>query len=265
MEFNKKKVYWIGAVIILTVLGYAALILIKTWPIDVWSVDKAGVFGDSFGVITCLFTALAFLGVVISLETQRSYSRQQQINTEKQDFENNFFQMLSHLNELTKDIDFALKENRLVTIFYGRSAIDELTNIFKNYYRLEEFSSNSLVARDEKEIIESCYNDFWREFGDKLGHYFRWLYNTYSYVNSKDNIDRFFYAKLISAQLSNQELFLIYYNSMFSRGKKFESLIKEYNIMSNLEKRELISPSHSEIIEGVIFWDDLEKLRTQKG
>ena len=57
--------------IILIVSGYAMLIIYLTWPISEISINKAGVFGDSFGIITSLFSGLAFAGLIITILLQK--------------------------------------------------------------------------------------------------------------------------------------------------------------------------------------------------
>lgn len=56
---------------LLVVIGYAVFLLCITSPISVLSIEKAGQFGDSFGVITCLFSGLAFSGVLVTVYLQR--------------------------------------------------------------------------------------------------------------------------------------------------------------------------------------------------
>ena len=55
----------------LLIAGYVFAIIFITWPIQELSVDKAGVFGDSFGVLNALFSGLAFAGVIITMLLQK--------------------------------------------------------------------------------------------------------------------------------------------------------------------------------------------------
>lgn len=56
---------------LLLVSGYALFLLCVTAPVSAISIEKAGQFGDSFGIVTCLFSGLAFSGVLITLYLQR--------------------------------------------------------------------------------------------------------------------------------------------------------------------------------------------------
>jgi hypothetical protein len=59
------------------VIGYALLLLFIMWPIGEFSVSNAGVFGDSFGILTSLFSGLAFSGMIITILLQRDELRLQ--------------------------------------------------------------------------------------------------------------------------------------------------------------------------------------------
>ena len=50
---------------------YAGALIYFTWPVSEFSIDKSGVFGDSFGLLTSLFSGLAFSGLIITILMQR--------------------------------------------------------------------------------------------------------------------------------------------------------------------------------------------------
>lgn len=248
-HFKRRDSIYLYISLILVVIGYAAAILFKTRPIDVYSMEKAGLFGDSFGVITCFFTALGFIGLLINLKEQRTYNN-------RQVFETNFFQMLSHLNEITKDVGYTKTHmTDPDSIYYGREAVFHLANIFKNYYGYNLFRSQGNYDKDRLENVIINFESFWDDHGGKLSHYFRWLYNILNFIESKDDIDKDFYVKLIFAQLSNQELFLIFYSALTPRGFNFQKFIIKYQMMSNFESSELLDESHSKFMSEANFWN----------
>jgi len=55
----------------LLVLIYAGVLLYLTWPVSELSISKSGVFGDSFGALTSLFSGLASAGMIVTLLMQR--------------------------------------------------------------------------------------------------------------------------------------------------------------------------------------------------
>ena len=55
---------------ILSVFGYALFLLCIAVPLDLFSMEKAGQFGDSFGAITCFFSGLAVAGALLTIRQQ---------------------------------------------------------------------------------------------------------------------------------------------------------------------------------------------------
>lgn len=237
-------------ILILIVILYAIFVLYKTRPIDVYSMERAGMFGDSFGVITCLFTALGFVGLLINLREQSS-------NNKRQVFENHFFQMLNHLNEITKDINVSeynpilMRDEETV----GRATFKTMNDALKVKYKFKKKELSEDLSN--RGYLSSQYERFWDEYGRHLGHYFRWLYHLMGFVDKSEYNDKDFYIKLICAQLSNQELVLLFYNSSFVRGDTFKPLLIKYQIMSNTEKEDLANSSHSLLIPELKFWNKL--------
>ncbi len=69
------------------------------------SLDRKGLFGDSFGAINTLFAGLAFAGVILALKYQRDELgiqrrelKEQRLAMQKETFERTFFQLLETLN-----------------------------------------------------------------------------------------------------------------------------------------------------------------------
>ncbi|MBW1641891.1 MAG: hypothetical protein JRJ76_03540 [Deltaproteobacteria bacterium] len=72
MEKNLSKKYIrygviAGVIIIAIIISYALLVIyLSYWPFPVHSLNNVGVFGNSFGVISALFTGLAFAGLIFT-------------------------------------------------------------------------------------------------------------------------------------------------------------------------------------------------------
>jgi len=68
---HKNILIFIIILVLVIFFGYTGIILYTTWPISEFSINKAGGFGDSFGIITALFSGLAFMGVLYTITLQR--------------------------------------------------------------------------------------------------------------------------------------------------------------------------------------------------
>jgi len=224
-----------------TVIIYACFIIYMTWPISTYSIDKAGVFGDSFGILTSVFSGLAFAGViwtVLSQLEELSITRDQLKN---QGIENAFFQMLRLHNEMLNEIDLSDKSAQGIIVTTGRDVI----SVFRDRLRTR-FHKINASERDlsEKEKAEKAYDNFWQQHQSELAHYFRFLFNLFRFVYESESDKKDLYAKLVRAQLSNQELALLFYNCLSPQGANFMKYAEEYALFDNLVSKDLIIPDH---------------------
>ncbi|WP_410522614.1 putative phage abortive infection protein [Pedobacter ginsengisoli] len=80
-----------------------------------------------------------------------------------------------------------------------------------------------------------------------MNHYFRQLYHIFKYVHLSPLITddrRSFYTSLIRAQLSQNELYAIVYNSLIPGygSPKFLFLIKQYDVVKNFNPGNIPDP-----------------------
>ncbi|MDQ8037157.1 MAG: putative phage abortive infection protein, partial [Pedobacter sp.] len=233
-----------------------------TWPVSSFSVSASGVFGDSFGVLTSLFSGLAFAGLIITIVMQRdelALQRQElnftreEIKGQKEEmksqnetlriqrFENTFFKMLELLESCRNDVFYGSFQGSRSN---GRDAIKSLYEGLINWY-LCEWVPNKSYDR-EKIFRESCksrdgiideYKKFYEKYGDELGQYYRTLYNVLKLVDRADFIeDKAVYTNLVRAQLSRYELLLLFYNCLSDYGNaKMAPLVRKYSVLKHLE------------------------------
>lgn len=279
MKIRNLSLLLIGGVCV-TVVVYASILLYLTWPISEFSVTKSGVFGDSFGALTSLFSGLAFAGLIITIVMQKdelalqreelSLTRQEltgqkeemrvQNETMKiQRFENTFFKQLEFLAICRNDI-IVLRAN--IQNLIGRNAIKYIFENFVSYYLKEEVASSgewgsSRIFKDKcKDIIgiQDEYDKFYsKKYGAELGQYFRTIYNILKLVdNSSLKIDKKIYTNLLRAQLSRYELSILFYNCLSTYGEKqMMPLVKKYKILKHLEDGTLPS-------ENIAIWQQFK-------
>jgi hypothetical protein len=66
-----KLIIWLSFGFIVTfVFGYLGFLVYVSWPISEWSVSKAASLGDSFGILSSLFSGLAFAGLIVTIVMQ---------------------------------------------------------------------------------------------------------------------------------------------------------------------------------------------------
>ncbi|MBN1970270.1 MAG: putative phage abortive infection protein [Candidatus Delongbacteria bacterium] len=283
-------------------------------------VETRGLFGDKFGVINALFSALAFAGIIFTillqkrelklqreeLEETRGEFIKQNDTLKKQRFENTFFQLLSLHNEIVdklkiKPIDGETYEKREFFIgaikdlkyrshckYFKYSALTKLDanevsdfkakrdiqhsffeklekEEIKNLQTLSDQDIENFISEpidDKEKIVKSEYERFFHLYQYNLGHYFRNLYHIFKYVHKTSLItdkEKQFYCNIVRAQLSTDELVLIFYNSLtpinYYSDKpnlgypNFKYLIDNYDILQNMNSRLLLDKRHKDIFD----------------
>jgi len=234
----------------------ALLAIIFVFIVNLFSIGTSsfGEWGDFFGgVLNPVLTFLTFMGLLITIviqqtelkEARKEFKRSadalqdQNKNMKKQNFENTFFQMLSLHNDIVNSIDLIKKEDNTLTT--GRDCIKVFYTRLAREYRSTKKKGNGKYS--ETEIVDLSYKLFWKDHQTELGHYFRYLFNIIRFIEESDYSDGL-YIKLIRAQLSDQELLLLFYNALTEQGKSFKPYVYDFSIFDNLPKIKLLDKSH---------------------
>lgn len=95
-----------------------------------------------------------------------------------------------------------------------------------------------------KRISEQSFKDFFHSNQSDLNHYFSNLYKVFSFIDTSERIDKFFYASVIQVQLSSFELQLLFYTCLYSdKHKGFKILIEKYPILRGIVFDQLLYTS----------------------
>lgn len=257
-------------VVILLVLIYGGIIIYVSWPITLGNVDKAGVFGDSFGVLTALFSGLAFAGIIFTILLQREELKlqreelrltreeltRQHSTMKRQIFENTFFQMLRLHNDIVNAIDLKERGGQRRIVASGRDCFVDFYRNMKHFYLTEK-------SRDPKDPeiknIEAAYAKFWEVSQSDLGHYFRYLYTIFKFIKSSEVDDKRLYTNIVRAQLSDHELLVLFYNCLYKFGvEKFKPLAEEFAIFDNMPSQLLIEFGHRDFYLPEAFGNNVQ-------
>lgn len=250
-ESEKSNVFkspvFIFSIIIFVFAGYLTIILINIWPIDSKTIGQAGVFGDSFGVLTALFSALAFGGLMITIWQQQEELRLNRDEIRTQHFENILFRMLEVHTEIVRDLDIMNGKGQLISS--GRDCFPYWAKTMKENYSWAPDNDTS-----EKEKVFNMYKYFWDKWNKDLGHYFRFLYNVFKHIDTSSEKDKKKYSNIVRAQLSDYELLLLFYNCLYVHGSlKFKPLVEKYSLMDNLPVEMLIKEEHKKMYNNEAF------------
>lgn len=191
--------------------------------------ENPGTFGDMFGAVNALFSGLAFGTLIYTMLLQRrelSLQRQELAATREElsgqrkqleaqndlmrrdSFESSFFRVLTMLAQIVDSIDLSGSNPKK-----GRDCFGRFYSVLEGAYQTQKM----LVQAEDTELVKRVYSDFYKKYQGDVGHYFRTLYNLVKLVDRSNVEDKHFYTNLVRAQLSNQEVLLLFYNCTNSR------------------------------------------------
>lgn len=245
--------------IVLGVCAIYAVAMLCLYP----NAGERGQFGDMFGAVNALFAGCAFGGVIWAitlqnnqLELQReelAQTRQeikgqkeqleaQDQTLKKQNFERSFFQLLNFHDNIVNSLH--IRGGGSSAGFDGRACFGTLLGGFQNQYK-------------SGAEINDNWEEFFKHVQSFVGHYFRNLYNCVKFVDQdvflRDFESKKSYTNLIRAQLSSQELGLLFYNCLSHRGSKFKHLVERYSLLKHMDKSHLIKKGHEDLYDKRAF------------
>ena len=232
------------------------------------------------GTVGVLFTITATLFLFITFNEQRKQFNLSGLAQEQSRFETTYFNLLSMLGDVrdnvNKNIVRGLSKHNV-------STISDYCELMRNYYKtypeqehknrfntiMDNLSGES--AYTEKNMAEGCISDFFdsfvREYNFSVGYFFRYIYNVINFVVTErsgaqgksgyNDVQR--YLNILQAQLSNEELALIFYDALSTFGenkqgkKQFYILLDEYQFLENIDERFLLHRNHHIFYSKTLF------------
>lgn len=254
-QIGLSKNQWRLAVFIAT--GWVAIIIASGagWnPLLIkWSFANSGAFGDSFAPISALMALIAALGAVGAYKIQsseiarirareeefdkiaqsdraRAISRQEDLDrqTQKQIFENTFFQLLKSHRDLVGGLDLIEAES-------GRQ--HQGHDVFR--LMIEKFKAN-LNGDRTVENVKQVWESFSQHFKYDINHYFRMMYHIVRYIDISDVEEKYLYIQILRSSLSEGEIALLALNCDYGEGRqKFKYLVEKYALLHNLSEQDI--------------------------
>lgn len=206
---------------------------------------EMGVFGDSYGALNTLFSALAFTGIIASiyfqkeelkatreeLEATRNEMKNQGEQFEAQTtalklqvFENTFFNMLKLHNDIVESMAIRTSNGGEIK---GRHGFKRLCD---EYYNFRYGSIN----------VPGCipgYEGFYINNEAALGHYFRVMYQLINLVENSmlSEEKKRNYIDILRAQLSTYELILLAVHSLSKHGSgNVKRYVERYCLLEHI-------------------------------
>lgn len=235
-------------IVICSLLGLFSLILFyvnfQYYDLSIETSDW-GAFGAYIsGIIGTMFS---FISVVLIYFTLRSQTE----NFHLQQFESTFFNMLSIQREIVKNLYGYIYDHWGDN--HGKNVYpdgNEYINIVSKQLEREINDKNEKVQgeHDYGDEIQKAFGYLYKGKEAVLGHYFRHLYHIFKFTHESRIKDKRKYIDIIQAQMSDNELYITFYNGICKDGRnKFKPLLDHYQFFENIKSRNKLFDIHKKL------------------
>lgn len=252
-----------GSTIILGALWMAWLgqEFILQWADLPWKGEALGQLGDTFGALNALFSAFAFIAVLVTLKQQRDdvdrqlrqqrddLARQQrQITTAERDqhirhFEQTFYELLRLLREARNDVEFTYSEAYRVdspSIRDGHGRVTGTEAFKRANFEMRHWIARTQPAEDNhsQQTVAAIYSKHVHSrYESSFSPYYRLLYTLLLRIRDDDILiaeQKQRYGNLLRSQLTSHEVALCCYNGLAAFSGSFKGLIVEFRLAKYL-------------------------------
>ncbi len=226
-----------------------------------------------WGTIGILLTFVSTLLLFFTFNTQQKQFKYTQKDAFRTRFEGTFFNMLSMYYKVRSEADKQIAQYSK----YSSKSLSDFYVEFKEYYKLALLKSPDFagamnqLAKDN--ILETqyktaifdlgeLYDQYIKHQGCNAGFYFRYVHNLVSFVLNhwqEDNKDIHMYLNFIQAQMSDEELALVFYDSISNKGQDknhkytFKQNLDDHSFLENISESTLVNRNHYKIFPKTVF------------
>ena len=193
-----------------------------------------------------------------STKAQQEQSKSFKIQNDSiklQSFENTFFQLMNLFLNTREHLKIKIEHNNFTSFPSGIFRINKImlelkasaedlsrmldyANYTKSLLPVGEYSSYEAIKMYVillTKLYETDYDEFNKNYEGYTGTYFIQIYQILKFINNSKIENKQFYVNLLRAQLSKEELDLLFYHCLGSIGKrKFKPLVEQFEFFEHL-------------------------------
>lgn len=247
-------------------LFFAIFILLLSGQLSffkTYNIEKAGSLGDFIaGFVGTLWSGAGIFLIYETLVAQNKQFDEIRKTESLNRFDSNFYYLLNNLQSCINMMKYESERKNIKYEgrAYLRFAFKELSDNFffgktRHYNRLRFLLSErhnpffiadgfDLLAETIK-VLDLVYKEFFEKHGQYIGHYFRLVHNTIEYIikNNTDDEEKIkYYVGLLQANMSDEELALIFYNCLSEISENSYGERQFYNNVNKFALLENINP-----------------------
>lgn len=276
-----KKSICLNALVIIFIIAACVMlsyyaVLYKLFPIIQENVSKeiSTNLGDFlWGTIGIGLTFVSTLLMFSTFRMQRKQFEETQKDSYRTRFEGTFFNMLSMFYNVRAESDKSilnsscLNSSNLRDFYYG------FCELYKNKIETDSSFSESMSVLRKSDILPTqfetalvdlgnVYDEYIQKQHCNVGFYFRYVHNLIAFVirHWEDSYaDTHAYLNFIQAQMSDEELALLFYDSISKKGEDknhghtFRENLDKYSFLENISDTMLLERCHYKLFPNTIF------------
>lgn len=264
----KRLINLLAWIFILTGVVISLIVLISIYfdgKIQIGFLDwnYAKKVNDVSGLLAFLFTGAGTFAIFLTLIKQQEQFDEAQKQVVTQQFETTFFNMLYQLFNIKNSINGMIDGKSFAGQEYLNFILLELKKNYQEHLKTTSDISEVLESINQcqvptcskitmvKDDLNVVYMDTYNRYHSQLGHFFRYFFNLMKFARDNRENPRFGdadkYVQLIQAQLSNDELGLIFCNSLSDKAlnshneNKIFKWLESYSFLENVDSESLLS------------------------
>lgn len=229
-----------------------------------------------WGTIGIVFTFTATIFLFITFNEQREQLKITKEQSDKARFETTYFNILGMLKQVqdTVNANIASKHSgntasNLIEYYneFRKRYISDMTfdsNLSEFHSSFNPLAANQACIEQLQGLLAKEYEDFISSTDCNVGYMYRYIFNTIKFViddpyNQKDEKARDRYLNLLQAQLSNEELCLIFYDAISKYGKNkegkylFMEMLDTTHFLENIDPTFLLDRNHYKLYPHTVF------------
>lgn len=225
---------------------------------------------DLFGLV---LTSVSTLLMAFTFFMQMGQFRHTQKDSFRTRFEGTFFNMLSIFYNVRSETNKSIQQSSLLNSESLKDFYDSFKDEYKHEVETNKSFKEAVALLHKSDILPTQYetslNDlgaffdsYTKKQGCNAGFYFRYVHNLILFViehwkNSEKDIHT--YLNFIQAQISDEELALLFYDSISKKGEDkshrhtFKENLDAYSFLENITDNILLDRCHYKLFPHTVF------------
>lgn len=274
MKYLKYISYVMLVVAVITMVVFITLALSESNTCTIIKNNLTKNVGDFlWGTVGIFLTFISTSFMFMTFNFQQKQFKETKEDAFRTRFEGTFFNMISMLYSVRAEADKQIELSTRGEIQNLKFYYISFKKNYENHIEADKDFSDAMNVLEKENILATEYQTSLYELGGfydqyvleqkcNAGFYFRFIHNLITFVIGqwKGNAnDIHMYLNFIQAQMSDEELALVFYDSISNKGldKKrqytFKNNLDEYSFLENISESTLLSRCHYKIFPKTTF------------